>query len=389
MPFDRPDVLDIPTHARELQARSPIAQVRTPAGDIAWLVTSYRRVRQLLADERLGRSHPDPESAARYSNGLVFGGPVGSYSTERDAHARMRRIATGPFVLERMNRLRPRIQQIVDGLLDEVEHGGSPVDLHEAFSFPLPVLVICDLLGVPYEDHVHFREWSDQMADVWDRSRAAEALDQLHGYVRELVRSKRRTPADDVISILVAAFDRDDRLTEEDGVVMSAGLLFAGHETTIARIDVGILLLLRHPDQVAALSLDPSLVTHAVEEILRMAAPSQGVLPRYAREDIEVGGVTIARGELVLLAIETANRDGSVFPYPDEFDIRRQPNPHVGFGHGYRSCLGAALARVELQSVFGTLFRRLPTLRLAIPADQLRLRSHIVTGGLVELPVSW
>jgi pentalenolactone synthase len=172
-------------------------------------------------------------------------------------------------------------------------------------------------------------------------------------------------------------------------VTLCAGLLFAGHETTVARIDFGTLLLLTNPDQRQALQRDPSLAASAVEEILRLAAPSGGAIPRYANADIEIGGVTIRSGDLTLIGIDSANRDDRVFAEPERFDITRGQTNHVAFGHGNHFCLGAGLARVELQAVFGTLFQRLPTLELAVPVSQLRLRSHVLTGGLTELPVTW
>lgn len=204
----------------------------------------------------------------------------------------------------------------------------------------------------------------------------------------ELVTHKRTRPGEDVISDLVAAQQRwhygDDHIA-----ALAAMLLFAGHETTVSRIDVGTLLLLAHPTQAAALRADPALVGSAVEEILRMAAPASGGLPRYAHADIDIAGVTIRAGDAVLLTASVANRDPAAFPEPDRFDITRDPNPHLAFGHGPRYCIGASLARVELQAVFSALPTRFPTLRLAVPVDQLHLRTDLLTGGLTSLPVTW
>jgi pentalenolactone synthase len=374
-----------------------IRRVTTPAGDPAWQVTGYGAVKALLADPRLGRSHPEPERAARFSEAAIFGGPVGSPSTERAEHAQMRSLLTPAFSARRMTSLRSRVQELVDGLLDAMSQKTPPTDFHEAISFPLPALVICELLGVPYEDREDFRRWSDDSANMTDRARSQAGLERLHGYMRELVQRKRQQPAEDVISDLVAvqAF-APDRFTDNHVVGLAAGLLFAGHETTVAAIDKGVLLLLTNPSAREALDRDPSLVSRAVEEILRLPNPvettrteTEGGLPRYANANFEIDGVTIRAGDLVLLDLGGANQDQRVFPGPARFDVTREPNPHLTFGHGPHFCIGAPLARIELQTVFGTLFQRFPTLHLATPVEELRVRSHLLTGGLVELPVAW
>jgi pentalenolactone synthase len=380
-----------------------VRRVTTPAGDPAWLVTGYAAVKALLADPRLGRSHPAPERAARYSAAAIFGGPMGSPASEGGDHARMRHLLAPAFSAQRMARLRPRVQALVDGLLDVLGQSPPPADFHEAVSFPLPALVICELLGVPSADREEFRRWSDDAADMTDAARSRAGLARLQGYVRGLVEHKRRRPAEDVLSDLVRAQEyAPDAFTDDHVATLAAGLLFAGHETTVAAIDTGVVLLLTHPDQREALRRDPALVPRAVEEILRQPGlepappgdparsdlPARG-LPRYTNADVEVGGATIRAGDLVLLALQDANTDGRVFPAPEAFDVTREPNPHLTFGHGPRYCLGAPLARVELQTLFGTLLRRFPTLRLAVPVEALRPRSHLLTGGLTALPVTW
>jgi pentalenolactone synthase len=390
LPFDRPTILEVAPLYRELQETNPVCRVRTPAGDPAWLVLGHENVRTLLANPNLGRSHPNPEKAARFTDSAIIGKPI-SADPERDRadHARQRMVQNRSFSLRRMEALRPRVQGLVDDLLDDMALRPPPVDLHEAFASPLPALVISELLGVPAEDRNDFRRWSEQAADMTGRAAAAAALERLRRYVRVLIDRKRERPAEDVISDLVHARDVEGRLDEEEMVRIAVGLLFAAHETTVSRIDMGTLLLLVHEDQLALLHADPSLVTRAVEEIMRLSVSSIGAIPRYALADVEIGGITIAAGELVLLGMEAANRDGRVFADPDRFDITRDPNPHVAFGHGYRFCLGAPLARVELQSAFGTLFQRFPTLRLAVPVEEIRIKSHLLTGGLEALPVTW
>jgi pentalenolactone synthase len=390
LPFDRSTFLEVAPLFRELQDSNPISRVRTPAGDPAWLVLGHENIRTLLANPNLGRSHPDPDNAPRFTNSAILGKPM-SADPEKDRadHARVRMVLNRSFSVRRMEALRPRVQAIVDELLDDLAGRTTPVDLHEALSFPLPALVICELLGVPYEDRADFRRWSDGAADMSDRARAGEALERLYDYMRVLIAAKRQRPGEDAVSDLVHARDVEGRLGEQEMVEMAAGLLFAGHETTVTRIDTGTLLLLVHEDQRALLRDDPSLAASAVEEIMRVAATNLGALPRYALADVEIGGVTIRAGEMVLVGLDAANRDDRVFADPDRFDITRERNPHVSFGHGFRFCLGAPLARVELQSALGTLFRRFPTLRLAVPLDEIRMKSHLLTGGLEALPVTW
>jgi cytochrome P450 len=378
-------------------SETAVRRVITPAGDPAWLVTGYTNVKALLGDPRLGRSHPDPQRAARYSEAVIIGQPMGSPETERSDHARMRSLLTPSFSARRMANLRPRIQELVDGLLDEMTRTTPPVDFHALVSLPLPVLVICELLGVPYADREDFRRWSDDVADMRDGTRSRAGLRQLQAYMSDLLERKRRSPAEDVLSDMVAAQAYAPAFTNEAVAQLAAGLLFAGHETTVAAIDKGVILLLTNPAERDLLRGDSTFVPRAVEEILRMPLPvpapapaaAPGGLPRYANADIEIAGATIAAGDLVLLDLQGANVDPAVFHRPEEFEVERAENPHLTFGHGAHYCIGAPLARVELQAVFSTLFRRFPTLRLAVPIDGLRTRSELLTGGVSELPVAW
>jgi cytochrome P450 len=387
MPFDQPNLLAMSPQVRELQAECPVARVRTLTGHEAWMVTGYAELKQLFGERRLGRSHPDPEHAARISDSILFGGPSDNYETEAADDAKMRALLTPFFSARRMHELRPRVEAVTDQLLDALAASTPPVDLHEALSFPLPVLVICELLGVPYEDRDQFRTWTQGMADMHDRQRATEALGSLFGYMQRLVARKRAEPADDVISGLCAVDGGE--LPDDHVAFLAAVLLFAGHETTVVRIDMGILLLLAHPDQREALLRDPALLPTAVEEILRLSDTGGSGVPRYARSDLEIAGASIRAGEAVLLNGGAGNHDEHAFADPERFDIARTPNPHLTFGYGPRFCIGAPLARIELQAVFGRLVPRFPTLRLAVPMDELRVRTDLLTGGLTELPVTW
>lgn len=389
LPFDRPDVLSLAPRLRELRAEGPITKVRTAVGDEAWLVTRYADVKALFADPRLGRTHPKPDEAAKISDSALLGGAHDGYDTEDADHAAMRSRLVPRFSARRMRLLKPRVEEMVDSLLDALAAGPNPADLHEALSFPLPVLVICELLGVPFADREYFRGLSTGMADLHDHERSANAYQELIDYVRELVRRKRVEPGNDMLTELTEI--EDGGLSDDEVAGLGAVVLFAGHETTVVRIDLGTILFAANPDQIGLLLRDSALVPAAVEEILRLSTGGGGAgLPRYARSDIEVGGVTIARGDAVLLAVGAANQDDEAFPDPDRMDIARErPNPHVAFGHGARYCIGAALARIELTAVFERLFARFPGLRLAVPVSELRWRTHLLTGGLAEVPVTW
>lgn len=386
LPFERPDLLDLSPLSRVLLRESPISRVRTIAGDEAWLVCGYAEAKALLSDPRLGRSHPEPDKAAKISGSALLGGAQDNYATERDDHRAMRRFLAPAFSARRMAALEPRIQELTDNLLDKLADSPRPANLHEALSFPLPVFVICELLGVPAEDRDRFRVWSDGLTSLIDAAESQRNAELLFQYVAGLIPAKRANPGADVLSDLIA-----EDLPEEGIVGLSAGLLFAGHETTVGRIDYGVLLLLTNPDQRAAVQRDPELITTAVEEVLRYALPGSagGGLPRYAHEDIEIGGVRIKAGEAVLLGLGAANRDERAFPDPDRFDVSRSVNAHLGFGHGAHYCVGAALARIELRIALGSLLRRFPTLELAVPLDALTVRENRLTGGLTELPVTW
>jgi cytochrome P450 len=378
------------------QTTGRVRRVRTPAGDPAWQVDGYRDIKELLTDRRLGRSHPQPEQASRYSESGFIGQPRGTDpESEWAEHVRFRRVLSRSFSARRMQALRPRVTELTSGLLDELGKQIPPVDFHERVSFPLPVLVICELLGVPYEDRKEFSAYSDQMADMTDQAISRAGMQGLLTYMTALVERKRMEPGVDVISDLILA-QETDAFPEEWIADAAAGLLFAGHITTVNVIDRGVLLLCLDPGQRAALAADPGLVDRAVEEILRMPTPlpkTSRAVPvgstRYAHADIDVGGVTIGAGELVLLNTRAANCDPEVFPDPERFDIARTDNPHLTFGHGAHFCLGAPLARIELQALFEMLPARFPTLRSAVPVEEMRTKTNLIFGGLTELPVTW
>ncbi|MEJ3658579.1 cytochrome P450, partial [Actinomycetes bacterium KLBMP 9759] len=358
-------------------------RVRTLTGDVAWLATGYDELKQLLKEPSLGRSHPDPENAARTSGAAVASGPSGDFETEVEQHRQMRQVLTPGFSAKRMLMLRERVGARIDAILDGMVT--PPVDLHELLGMPLPVMVICELLGVPFEDGPKFRAWSTAMADVTDHAAALRAEAEFFEYTVGLIAVKQAEPGEDVLSDLARA------VPAEQAAQLAKGLLFAGHETTMTRIDLGTLLLIKNPEQKDRLLADPSLVNSAVEEILRMSlgASVTGGITRYASTDIAVGDVLIERGDAVLLANGVANHDPKAFDDPDTFDVGRHPNPHLSFGHGGHFCIGATLARVELREVFGRLFQRFPTLHLAVDESELPVNHDKITGGVAALPVAW
>jgi cytochrome P450 len=385
LPFERAHPLQVAPQLRELQAGGTIHRVRTEVGDPAWLVMHHPDVRRLLDDDRLGRAHPEPETAARTGESALFGGPLGNFDTEHADHARMRALLQPHFTPRHMRALRSRVEALTTQLLDGLAQNGPPADLHERLAVPLPILVICELLGVPYEDRERFRGWTNGAGNTRDHARSEEGLAQLYAYGHQLVAAKRRQPGDDVMSRLCAT----DGVSDDEAAELSMALLFAGHETTVVHIGLTAMLLLANPEQWQALVAEPALVPNAIEETLRASRRGGGQMPRYARTDLEIGGVAIKAGDLVLLEIGGANLDPSVFAGPDRVDITRMTASHVTFGYGARYCLGAPLARIELQTVFTLLVSRFPTLQLAVDVGALTMRADELAGGLIELPVLW
>ncbi|MFI6095862.1 cytochrome P450 [Lentzea sp. NPDC051213] len=394
LPLPRPNVLDLAPLYEVLRREAPIAAVTTPVGDPAWLVTRFEEVRLLLGDKRFGRSHPEPERASRLSSAAVLDGPTGEYETEEADHARMRRLLTPAFSAKRMRMLSDHMGELVEGYLDQLvaEHEAAPdgvVDLHSRLAFPLPVAMICRLLGVPESDHEHFSSLSERMGNTAIGEEAHRAREEFLQYMVGLIETKRPALGEDVISDLVRAQSADEAYDYDQMVQLCVGLLFAGHETTVNRIGLGVLFLLTRREHWDALVADPDgRVDATVEEIMRLGAPGDFGLLRYAHTDVDLAGVTIRRGDAVVISINAANRDASVYSEAETFDPDRPERTHLGFGHGAHFCIGASLARTELRVVFAALARRLPGLRLAKELDELEVRTTL-TGGVAELPVTW
>ncbi|MFJ9558571.1 cytochrome P450 [Streptomyces fuscichromogenes] len=394
LPFARPNVLELAPLYEVLRREAPITPVTTPAGDPAWLVTRFDEVRELLGDKRLGRSHPEPERASRITTAAVQEGPSGDYATEEADHTRMRRLLTPAFSARRMVMLSDHIRHLVDDCVDRLtaERAAAPdgvVDLHAGLAFPVPVAVICRLLGAPESDREYFSALSGRMADYAIGDEAERARDEFNQYMTTLAEAKRARPGEDVISDLVRAQSADADFDYDEMIRLCVGLLFAGHETTVNRIGLGTLFLLTRPGQWRALCADPAgRVNATVEEIMRLGAPGDLGLLRYAHTDVDVAGVTIRCGDAVILSVNSANRDAAAYRDAETFDPDRPEHNHLGFGHGPHFCIGASLARTELRIVFTALAERLPGLRLAKDVDELKVRTTL-TGGVSELPVTW
>ncbi|MET8763312.1 cytochrome P450 [Lentzea sp. NPDC004782] len=386
LPLEQPGPLLPAPALRGLQNRGPIHRIRTAVGGEGWFVTGHEEVRKLLSDPRLGRAHPDPGNAARTGESVLFGRPLGNYDTEHADHARMRGLLQPHFTPKLMRALVPRVEALAADLLDQLAREPAPADLHQALALPLPILVICELLGVPYEDRERFRTWTQAAANVRDGALSLQGIGDLYEYGRHLVARKRSQPEDDVISRLCAT----EGVPDEEIAKLSMVLLFSGYETTVVMIGMGALLLLAHPHEWQALAADNSLIPAAVEEILRTADKGGvGGIPRYAKTDLRIGDDTVRTGELVVLSTGAANHDGTVFPNPDEFDVTRPAATQLSFGHGGHYCIGAPLARIELYALFSQLITAFPTMRLAVPVEELKIRTDVLTGGLIELPVAW
>ncbi|MCX4703546.1 cytochrome P450 [Streptomyces sp. NBC_01373] len=382
-PFDPPPALQ----AQQDEGR--LVKVRLWDGSTPWLVTRYEDQRALLLDPRV--------SADITSAGYPLQAPSNGKNNisfilmDDPEHARLRRMVTAPFAVKRVEALRPGVQKIVDDLIDDMLAVGGPVDLVQAFALPVPSLVICRLLGVPYADHDFFQENSKTLItrDAAMEDRMA-AHGRLLGYLDELMGEKVADPGDDLLSGLVGRVESGE-LSRQDVAQMGVLLLLAGHETTANMIALGTLALLEHPDQFALLrdTDDPKLVASAVEELLRYLSIVHGGRRRAVLEDIEIAGQVIRAGEGVIMPNDIANRDPEAFADPDRLDITRDARRHVAFGFGVHQCLGQPLARMELQVVYSTLYRRIPTLRLAAEVDGLPFKHDGSVYGVYELPVTW
>jgi cytochrome P450 len=392
-PFDMPSAIGAPPLWAELRAQCPVADIRLPSGDRALLLTRHEDVQATLADPRWER-HLDPgKGAARVSaheDGGVFNSPnLGMSGAD---HTRWRRLVSKSFTAKRVNDLRPRITEIAEELLADMLAGEKPGDLTTALGFPLPVRVICELLGVPHTDWERFAHWSNLLLSTtaYTQDEISTGHAQFNEYMRDHIAAKRANPGDDLISELTTISDADDgRLSSQELMYTAIGLLVAGHETTANMISKMVAMLLADRTRWESLLADRSQIRSTVEESLRMDANSGFGIPRFITEDVELSGVTVKAGSTVVNSMAAANRDPDDFPSPERFDLRRSPNTHLAFGAGAHSCLGQSLARTELQVTLEVLLDTTPGLDLAVPVSALERRTGLVVGGLTALPVTW
>ncbi|MFE2213786.1 cytochrome P450 [Streptomyces canus] len=382
-----------PPAMMKLHAEEPVSRVRLWDGSVHWLVTRYEDQRALYGDPRLSVDTTRPgfpylneafrETAAK--------NPPSFLNMDDPDHARIRRMVTGAFAVKRIEAMRPAVQRMTDELIDAMLAGPKPVDLVEALTLPLPSLVICELLGVPYEDHDFFQANSKVglRRDVTAEAVRA-AFGEIYQYLSGQIDAKLADPADDMLSELAARVRAGD-LTHHDATMLGVLLLGAGHETSANMLALGVLAFLEHPDQLAVVrdTDDPKVLASAADEMLRYLTVVHNGQRRLALEDLEIGGRSVRAGEGVIIPGATGNWQADIFPDPERLDVRRDARRHMAFGFGIHQCLGQPLARLELQVVHHTVFRRIPTLRRATDLDQIPFKDDGIVYGVYELPVTW
>ncbi|MFI9537577.1 cytochrome P450 [Nocardia fusca] len=390
-PFGEPVRLEMDPLFTQLRREEPVCRVELPYGGEGWLVTRYEDVKLVLADPRFSRA----ATVGREDLPRATPAPVRAdslLSMDPPEHSRLRKLVAKAFTGRRVAELRPRTREIVDEKLTALEHAGAPADLVEGFALPLPVTVICEMLGVPPRDQHRFRDFSDAILSTtaYTREQIESARDSLETYLAEIVAERRQRPTDDLLGALVAARDEEDRLSERELVNLGVGLLIAGHETTANQIANFTYVLLTRREYWELLRAEPELIPGAVEELLRYVQLGAGAgQPRVATEDVVLSGVTVRAGDSVFVNTQAANRDENVFDDPESLDLTRQRNPHVAFGYGAHHCLGAQLARVELQVALEALLERFPSLRLSLPLDEIPWKSGLLVRGPKQLLVEW
>ncbi|MFD8986095.1 cytochrome P450 [Streptomyces sp. NPDC059564] len=380
-----------PVYAR-LRARGPVHHVRTPDGEELWLVVGHEACRTAFTDPRLSRDWRRSGDIGQIIN-ADRDHPVLAHMLMSDPpdHTRLRRLVAREFTPRRIESLAPRIQQITDELLDAMEaNPRRRADLVNDFAFPLPMTVICELLGVPELDREAFRGWSNEIVARSSPEAEAAVYAEVPRYLTELIDAKRAAPGDDLLSAMIHAVDEGgDRLSPDELIGMSLLILIAGHETTVNMIGNGMRALFAHPEQLADLRADPGLLDGALEEMLRYDGPVETCTERLALEDVEMGGVVIPAGSTVLITMADADRDPARFEEPDRFDIRRDARGHIAFGHGLHYCLGAPLARMEGRIALRSLLERFPDLDGDADEAKLVWVRGMLIRGVRELPVRW
>jgi cytochrome P450 len=390
-PFARPGLFELPAEFAWLRDEQPVVRVRVATGDHVWLVTRYDDVRAVFGDRRFSRNIFRPDAAR-----LIPGVPtrqVSSPFVDPPAHTRWRRLVSRTFTPRHVESLRPRVQAIVDGLLDDIADGTRSADLVTSLAYPLSISVICELFGIDTADHEPFRKLADTGLTINDASEAEKgaAFGAMMDFSRSLIDAKRADPGEDLLSGLVTVHDEDDgSLSTEELMATILAMLIGGYESTVAQIGKALLVLFAYPEQLAVVRADPARIPRALDEILRYASLDSGFgSPRYATEDVEVGGVTIPKGSTVLVIRQSADRDPRRFAEPERFDVTREGTQHTAFGHGPHRCLGAALARLELELALTGVLTRFTGLRLTASPEEIPWDFRITAAGPAALPVAW
>lgn len=393
-PMARTLPLRPPPEYTKFRKESPIIKAKTWDGSLVWLVTRHADVHTVLTDPRFSkvRTQPGFPETGPGGKAAAFATKATFVDMDPPEHTRHRGMIEQDFAPEKVESMRPQIQQIVDQVFDEmIKNESQPVDLLSSFGMPVPTLVIYKMLGIPYEDHEFLHKCNSIRTNGSATSaESSTASKDLMDYLARLVEKKEKSPSDDIISRLVIEKVHKGELTHEELVAMSFLLLVAGNATTANMITLGVLTLLQHPDQLNEIRQNPSLIKDAVEEIFRYLTGSQFATRRLAIEDVQVGDTLIKKGEGVWALNASADEDELVFKDPTRFDIHRKPNPHLAFGDGIHVCVAQDLARAEVQIAIETLIRRLPNLQLAIPADQLEYVTKSSRDfGVATLPIKW
>ncbi|GDY31045.1 cytochrome P450 [Gandjariella thermophila] len=389
-PFASADPLRPPGEYARLRAERPVARVALANGHTVWLVTRHAEVRRVLADPRFSREAITRPGAPRLLP--VAAGSKSIFVMDPPEHTRLRRLVGRVFTTRQVENLRPRVEELAEQMVSGMVAQGPPADLIAHLAQPLPITVICEMLGVPQRDHLLFREWTDVMLSVSARTSAevSDAAARLRRYLTALIETKQRHPADDLLTVLITARDEDDSLSTEELLAFGETMLMAGYHATTSEIAHGVLTLTERPGAVRRLVEHRDQLPVAVDELLRYSQAGGGVGPiRIALADMEIGGVPIRAGDAVLPCINSANRDESVFAGAEELDLTRTPNPHLAFGHGIHHCLGAHLGRVELTVALDRLLEHLGEFRVAVPAGELRWTANRAFTRPDTLPLRW
>lgn len=383
-PFSRPDEYS------DLEREGGVHKVRLATGLDVWAVTGWHNIRSLLTDARTSASRKHDNFPFYFPAPPEFRTETSFIGFDGEEHKRTRRLAAVTFTARRVKNLRPRIEQIINERYEAIEELDEPFDFHQHFSLPVPMTVICELLGVPYEDHEFFqRNGTILLGGHVSREARQAALVDVSEYLLQLVKRKRRNPDEEglVSRAIRQADESSETFSDKDIANLARLLMNGGHETTASMLSLGTGALLEHPDQLRLIREDKSFVPQAVEELVRYATIGDAAIPRVATEDIELGGATIKAGDGILCLGLTGNRDESLYESPDELDITRGNRQHFGFGHGVHHCIGADLARAEMELVWSTLFDRFPNMSLETPMNELGMKHAAVIYGPWELPI--